>query len=104
MYWFYPMEDYVCCFRVVGVKDRGELNSLCKQRYAETDVRDAVDELLQNEENAADFISELDREMKAAEHEQAVSNVLTVGSCVPSELELLDADSSSSVSLATDST
>ena len=39
--------------------------------------------------------------MQAAEDKQAVSNVLTVGSCVPTELELLDADSGSSVSLAT---
>ena len=55
MCWFYPMEDYARCFRAVGVKDRGELDSLCKRRYTETDVCDAVDELLQSEENAADL-------------------------------------------------
>ena len=101
IYWSYPVHDYVRCFRAVGAKDRGELDSLCKRRHAEAGIRDAVDELLQSEENFSDFVSEVDREMKAAEDKLAVSHVLSVGSHVPTELELLDADSGRAVSLGT---
>ena len=101
MYWLYPVLDYVRCFRALGVKDRVQLGSLCKRRHAEPGVRDAVDALLQSEEDFAGFVSQLDREMKAAEDKLSVSNHLTVGSHLPTELELLDVDSSSVVSLGT---
>ena len=30
----YPVPLYVRCFRALGVKTRGELDELCKRRYA----------------------------------------------------------------------
>ena len=96
-----PMHYYVRCFRALGTNNREEFDALCKRRLAEAKIRDAVNELLQSEEKFLSYVSELDHELKATEDKLAVSDVLTVGSCVPTELELLDADSGSTVSLAT---
>ena len=99
MYQLYPVQDYVRCFRALGLKDRDELYALCKRRYAETDVRKAADEFLRSEEEFGEFVAEIDEEVKAAEDKLALATVLSVGSKVPSDLELLDADSNSLVSL-----
>ena len=101
LYQLYPVQEYVRCFRALGVKNREELGELCKRRYAEAPVRDAAEEFLQSEEEFGEFVSLVDGEVKAAENARAVENVLDVGSSVPTELSLLDADSDRLVSLGT---
>jgi hypothetical protein len=97
----FPVYYYARCFRALDTKNREEFDALYKRRLAETKIRDAVDELLRSEANFLAYVSELDQEVKAAEDKLAVSHVLSVGSHVPTELELLDADSGSAVSLGT---
>ena len=101
LYCLYPVQDYVRCFRALGVKNRDKLDELCRRRYGEAEVRDAAEELLQSEEMFGEFVSEVDRDLKASEDKLAISNVLSVGNNLPTELELLDADSNSRVSLGT---
>ena len=95
----YPVQDYVRCFRALGVKDREELYALCKRRYGETAVREAADEFLQSEEYFGEFVAEVEEEVKKWEDKLVLGNVLVVGSKVPADLEVLDADSNTTVSL-----
>lgn len=101
VYWLYPVQDYVRCFRALDVKDRDGLDELCKRHYAEVEVRDAAEGLLESEELFGEFVSEVDEEVKSAEDKLTVSNVLTVGSNLPKNLELLDADSNDLVTIST---
>ena len=95
----YPVREYVRCFRALGVKNKEELDQLCKQHYGEPAVREAVEELLSSEEEFGEFVSKLDEEMKIADDASASKSILRVGSHVPAGLDLLDVDSNNKVSL-----
>ena len=99
IYLLYPVQEYVRCFRALGVRDRAELETLCKRRYAETEVREAFDDFMQSEDDFGDFIAEVDREVKTTEDKMIPRNILSVGSTLPGHLELLDADFNRIVSL-----
>ena len=99
LYQLFPVDCYEHCFRALGVKDREGLTALYKEHDADAEVRNAVEALLRSEKLFLDYVTEVDEEVKAAEDKLALATVLSVGSKVPSDLELLDADSNSLVSL-----
>ena len=90
---------YARCFRALGVKDREGLNAVYTEHDADVEVRHAMEALLRSEKLFLDYAAEVDEEVKAAEDKLALATALSVGSKVPSDLELLDADSNSPVSL-----
>ena len=99
LYCLYPVQDYVSCFRALGVNDRSGLDALCRRRYAEPDVRDAAEALLQSEELFGEFVAEVDKEVKEVEDKLALGDVAGVGSSLPTALQLLDADSNRPIAL-----
>ena len=99
LYLLYPVQEYVRCFRALGVQNREELGDLCRRRYGEPAVREAAEDLLQSEEEFGDFVSKVDQEIKASEDRSSASKILGVGSYAPSELKVLDADSDCVVAL-----
>ena len=95
----YPVQDYVRCFRALGVRDRAELEELCRRHYGEPEARDAVEAFLQSEELFGDFVSEVDEEVRRDEDGLACKDVAVLGSTLPLSMELVDAESGLSITV-----
>ena len=70
LYLLYPVPAYVSCFKALGIKDREELGQLCKTRYREVGIRDAMEDLIYSEEEFSGLISDIDRDVKALEEKK----------------------------------
>ena len=91
------MPLYIECFKTLGVSTRAELEQLWAKEYADPDVRDKVEELLENEDSMCEFAKEVDKELKS--HEQASNAPASLGQSIPKDIRLTDAETGQQVEL-----
>ena len=96
----YPVHAYYACFLAAEVKTRKQLEELWISRYTNEAVRDAVDDLLAAEQDYRQYISEIDADLRLLEETLSPSETSsTIGSQVPLDLSLVEANTGASVSL-----
>ena len=83
------MPLYIECFSSVGVKTRTELEQVWAKSYSDHQVREAVEELLENEENFCEFAMEVDKVLSL--YEKKSNPTAKVGQDLPKDLALTDA-------------
>lgn len=93
------MPLYIECFKSVGVKTRAELEELWTKQYSDHDVREIVEELLENEDSVREFAVEVDRELIL--HEKKSNPPAEVGQALPKDMALIDAETGQEMPLET---
>ena len=88
----YPVNLYVECFRSAGVATRKELEERWSRHFHDTQVRESVEELLAAEDAYNTMMKEIEREMQRYEDQTAVP-LVSVGDCIPVDLNLMEATS-----------
>ena len=82
---------YVECLRVNGVDKYSELEGLWKRHYSRSEVRDAVEDVLEAERDHEDLLNEV--ESKFVEKQDNTVEALAVGASIPGALKVTDARS-----------
>ena len=85
--------SYVECLRANGVNKYSELEGLWRQHYDHSEVREAVDELLESEDNSHQFIDDVEKRFKELDVGRRVASKMVVGETLPGTLKLVDARS-----------
>lgn len=93
------MPLYIECFKSLKVKTRAELEQLWAKQYADSEVRETVEELLENEDSVREFAMEVDKELTL--HEKKSSSPAKVGQALPSDMMLTDAETGRDMPLET---
>lgn len=91
------MPFYIECFNSLGVKTRAELEQLWAKHYNDHEVREAVEDVLKNEDSVREFAVEVDRELSL--HEEKSNPSAQIGQTLPKDLRLIDADTGEEMSL-----
>lgn len=84
---------YTECMKRTAVQTRAELEQLWRRHYVHPEVRDAVDDLLEVEEDFAEFVNEVDKELSLYEDKIAYKDVAEMGQMLPKDLEVIEASS-----------
>ena len=84
------MPFYIECFNSLGVKTRTELEQLWAKHYNDHEVREEVEDLLENEDSVCEFAVEVDKELSL--HEEKSNPPPQIGQTLPKDLCLVDAD------------
>lgn len=93
------MLHYTECFSSVGVKTRAEFEKLWAKQYSDQEVREAVEELLENEDSLKQFAMEVDKEMDL--HEKKSNPMAKLGQALPKDMTLIDAETGQEMPLET---
>lgn len=82
--------SYVECLRTNGVNKYSELEGLWRQHYDHSEVREAVDELLESEDNSHQFIDDVERRFKEMDVGRRVASKMLAGETLPGTIKLVD--------------
>ena len=96
---FSAMPAYLECLEAVGVKTRAELKQFWARHYGNHDVREAVDAVLEEEDNFNHLVAEVDRQFSVLEAEACPRPPASVEQLLPSDLELIESPSGQPTSL-----
>eukprot|EP00117_Sycon_ciliatum_P045297 scpid80994/ scgid32571/ len=80
---------YHSLFTACGVLTRREFLDTAKRLYKYDDIREAMDELLENEDRYDEFLAEVDKQLRKDVQAESAAMV-AVGTDVPADCHLLD--------------
>lgn len=91
------MPAYIECFKTLGVKTRKQMEQLWSKQYSDHKVRQAVEDLLENENSVEEFAAEVEKVLRS--HEKKSNPCAKVGQYLPKALSLIDAETGQESSL-----
>lgn len=90
---------YAQCMRKVGVKSRVELEGVWARHYGDPEVREAVDALMEEEDDFHQLVAQVEKKLSASEDEATTHPPASVGQLLPKDLQLTEASSGQNVPL-----
>lgn len=95
------MASYAQCMEAVGVRTRVELEQFWARHYGNSEVREAVDTLLEEEDNFHQLVAEVEAKLRVLEEKVSTKAPASVGQLLPGDLELIESLSGQQITLET---
>lgn len=90
---------YADCMKKLGVQSKAELEDLWGKHYGEPGVKDAVDILLQAENNFTMCVAEIEGKLRPLETKLTLNSAARIGQDLPEEHPLVEIPSGKQISL-----
>ena len=86
--------SYVECLRANGVSTYAELEGVWRRQYGCSEVRDAVESLLEAEDGHQTFLKQIEKQFVETQESSApIQQLLATGEEIPKEVKLIEASS-----------
>ena len=96
---FQIMPAYAEAMSNVGVTKKKDFEALWRSKFANAEVRDSVEDLLQVQDEVEEFLRELEVELAKADTSERRGGALHTGNVFPADLVVTDVASESEVAL-----